>query len=137
VEKAATAIGQARVEASPLMMAEVAAGVDAGSVHQLRLVAGAPDDQVGARALDPTIVAGLRSMMAEVVASGTGTPGAVPGQGVYGKTGTAEFGTASPPTTHAWFIGFRGDVAFAILVEGGGIGGHVAAPLAAKFVGAL
>jgi cell division protein FtsI/penicillin-binding protein 2 len=56
---------------------------------------------------------------------------------VYGKTGTAEFGTANPPTTHAWFIGYRGDVAFAVLVEGGGVGGQVAAPLAAKFLRGL
>jgi cell division protein FtsI/penicillin-binding protein 2 len=137
VEKGATSIGQARVEASPLLMATVVAAVDAGTVHPPRLVAGAADERVAARRLDPTVVAGLRSMMAEVVASGTGTPAAVPGQQVYGKTGTAEFGTANPPTTHAWFIGFRGDVAFAVLVEGGGIGGQVAAPLAAKFVGAL
>jgi cell division protein FtsI/penicillin-binding protein 2 len=39
--------------------------------------------------------------------------------------------------THAWFIGFRGDVAFAIIVEGGGVGGVVAAPIAAKFLRAL
>jgi cell division protein FtsI/penicillin-binding protein 2 len=137
VEKGATAIGQARVEASPLMMATVAAAVDAGSVHPPRLIAGAADDRAPARVLDPTVVAGLRSMMAEVVASGTGRPAAVPGQQVSGKTGTAEFGTANPPTTHAWFIGFRGDVAFAILVEGGGVGGQVAAPLAAKLVRGL
>jgi cell division protein FtsI/penicillin-binding protein 2 len=39
--------------------------------------------------------------------------------------------------THAWFIGFRGDLAFAVVVEGGGVGGTVAAPLAAKFLRAL
>ncbi|MDQ1397421.1 MAG: hypothetical protein QOG64_2680, partial [Acidimicrobiaceae bacterium] len=80
----------------------------------------------------------LRGLMTEVVRSGTGTAAAVPGAGppVSGKTGTAEFGSANPPTTHAWFIGFRGSLAFAILVEGGGVGGQVAAPLAAKFLAA-
>lgn len=34
------------------------------------------------------------------------------------------------PPAHAWFIGFRGSYAFAVLVEGGGVGGEVAAPLA-------
>lgn len=138
VDKAATAIGQGRVTASPLMMATVAAAVDAGSAHAPRLVAGAADDGAPARPLPPAVVSGLRAMMAEVVASGTGTPAAVPGSPpVSGKTGTAEFGTANPPATHAWFIGFRGDVAFAVVVEGGGVGGPVAGPLAAKFVKGL
>lgn len=138
VDKAATAIGQARVQASPLLMASVAAAVDAGATHAPRLVTGAADDTAPAQPLDPTIVAGLRAMMAEVVASGTGTPAAVRGGApVSGKTGTAEFGNANPPTTHAWFIGYRGGIAFAVLVEGGGIGGQVAAPLAAKFLSGL
>ncbi|NPC84927.1 penicillin-binding protein, partial [Pyxidicoccus fallax] len=54
-----------------------------------------------------------------------------------GKTGTAEFGTGTPLPTHAWFIGFRKGVGFAILVEGGGVGGRVAAPMAARFAEAL
>ena len=77
-------------------------------------------------------------MMAEVTASGTGTAAAVAGKApVSGKTGTAEFGNANPPATHAWFIGFQGDVAFAVLVEGGGVGGTVAAPVAGSFVAGL
>ena len=77
-------------------------------------------------------------MMAAVVDSPQGTAaGAGLPAGTYGKTGTAEFGTATPPQTHAWFIGYRGDIAFAVLVVGGGIGGAVAAPLAAKFLDAV
>jgi cell division protein FtsI/penicillin-binding protein 2 len=83
-------------------------------------------------------VNGLRTMMAEVVTSGTGTAAAVAGKPpVSGKTGTAEFGSANPPATHAWFIGFQGDTAFAVLVEGGGVGGQVAAPIAGRFVAGL
>ena len=51
---------------------------------------------------------------------------------MFGKTGTAEFGSGNPPQTHAWFIGYRGNLAFAVIVEGGGVGGRVAAPLAAR-----
>jgi cell division protein FtsI/penicillin-binding protein 2 len=55
----------------------------------------------------------------------TGTARALAGRGeVYGKTGTAEFGSNTPPDAHGWFMGYRpggpqGDLAFAVLVEGG------------------
>ncbi len=35
---------------------------------------------------------------------------------MYGKTGEAEFAGGS----HAWFTGYRGDLAFAALIVGGG-----------------
>lgn len=78
----------------------------------------------------------LRELMTRVVTSGTASSAELPA-GTAGKTGTAEFGTGNPPKTHAWFIGYRGDLAFAVLVEGGGVGGSVAAPIAAKFLAAL
>ena len=55
----------------------------------------------------------------------SGTARALAGRGeVYGKTGTAEFGSKTPPDSHGWFMGYRlggpqGDLAFAVLVEGG------------------
>jgi cell division protein FtsI/penicillin-binding protein 2 len=101
-------------------------------------VGGAPDDSAVAAPLNPTVVTDLRQMMADVVSGGTGTPAAVAGKPqLSGKTGTAEFGSGNPPATHAWFIGFQGDVAFAVLVEGGGVGGAVAAPVAGRFIAAL
>jgi cell division protein FtsI/penicillin-binding protein 2 len=132
-ERAATAIGQANVVVSPLAMATVAAAVDAGSLHEPRLIAGAPDDTTPPQPLDPAVVAGLRPMMEAVVTGGTAAGAGLPA-GTFGKTGTAEFGAANPPQTHAWFIGYRGDLAFAVIVVGGGVGGQVAAPVAAKFL---
>jgi cell division protein FtsI/penicillin-binding protein 2 len=136
VERAATAIGQARVVVSPLAMAVAAATVDSGSLRVPRLVAGTPGDTAPPKPLDPKVVGGLRTMMAAVVANGTGAGRGLPA-GTFGKTGTAEFGAANPPATHAWFIGYRGDIAFAVLVVGGGVGGRVAAPIAATFLGGL
>jgi cell division protein FtsI/penicillin-binding protein 2 len=75
----------------------------------------------------------LRTLMRQVVTNGTAAPANLPAN-TGGKTGTAEFGTGDPLPTHAWFIGFRGDLAFAVLVEDGGVGGEVAAPVAARFL---
>jgi Penicillin binding protein transpeptidase domain/Penicillin-binding Protein dimerisation domain/NTF2-like N-terminal transpeptidase domain len=134
-DAAATAIGQAQVVVSPLTMANVAATVDSGSVHLPRLVSGAPDDSTPPQTVNPTVVSDLRTMMNAVVTSSVGTAASagLPA-GTFGKTGTAEFGMANPPQTDAWFIGYNGDLAFAVLVVGGGVGGAVAAPIAAKFL---
>jgi cell division protein FtsI/penicillin-binding protein 2 len=137
-DAAATAIGQAQVVVSPLAMATVAASVDSGGLHLPRLVSGAGDDTAPVQPIDPNVVAGLRTMMQAVVTSPIGTAaGAGLPAGTFGKTGTAEFGTSNPPQTHAWFIGYRGDLAFAVLVVGGGVGGAVAAPIATKFLNAV
>jgi cell division protein FtsI/penicillin-binding protein 2 len=135
-EQAATSIGQAKVVVSPLTMASVAATVASGTWHAPRLVVGAANDNVAPRPLDSGVAAALRSMMEGVVTSGTAAGAGLPA-GTIGKTGTAEFGGGSPPQTHAWFVGARGDVAFAVVVYGGGVGGAVAAPIAAKFLAAL
>ena len=138
-ERAAAAIGQARVTASPVVMAGVAGTVAAGQWHAPTLVIDpAPAARPTAAPLEAAVVAALRTAMTAVVTSagGTGTAAAIPGQPIAGKTGTAEFGTDTPPKTHAWFIGFRGDLAFAVIVEGGGVGGRVAAPIAHTFLAA-
>jgi cell division protein FtsI/penicillin-binding protein 2 len=129
-EAAADAIGQGRVGASPLVMATVAAAVADGTWRQPHLI----------RCPDCTshripVAGSLRTMMRAVVTSGTGTAAAgVAGGPVYGKTGTAEYGSGDPPPTHAWFIGWQGRTAFAVFVEDGSSGGAVAAPVAARFL---
>jgi len=135
-ERAADAIGQGRVEASPLHMASVAGAVASGTWRPPYLLPDRRSD-VAPHALDPNVAATLRDLMFGVVQSGTGTAAAIPGQQIGGKTGTAEFGSGNPPATHAWFIGFRGDLAFAVVVEGGGVGGEVAAPVAHRLLAAL
>src|SRR5206468_773614 len=87
------------------------------------------------RTLPNGVAANLSKVMRLVVTEGTGTAANISGQDVHGKTGTAEFGSGDQ--THAWFVGFRGNLAFAVLVPAGGVGGQVAAPIAARFLRAL
>lgn len=135
-EHAANMIGQGKVEASPFVVALASASVAKGSSVQPRLIVDpeAPEPEPGAP-LPAEQVAQLRELMRAVVTNGTGGAVAgIPGGDVFGKTGTAEFGDEDPPETHAWFTGFQGDIAFAVLVENGSFGGTVAAPVAARFL---
>jgi cell division protein FtsI/penicillin-binding protein 2 len=138
-ELAAAAFGQGATAVSPLAMASVSAAVARGQFIQPKLVldpAPASPAADGAK-LDATAISSLQSMMREVVTAGTGTAlKSVPGKPVYGKTGTAEFDDKSPDT-HSWFIGYQGDVAFAVMVQKGGAGADAAIPIVAKFLAAL
>jgi len=148
VDPGRLAFGQERLAVTPLQMAMVAAAIGNHGVEMRpqiveRIVAPGgktithlQPDQLG-RPIKRQTADELTRMMELVVTGGTGPAAAIPGVKVAGKTGTAEFGTANPPKTHAWFVGFRGSIAFAVLVEGGGVGGKVAAPLAAKFASQL
>jgi cell division protein FtsI/penicillin-binding protein 2 len=136
VERAASAIGQAQVTASPLHMATVAAAVLDGTWRSPRLLPGVADDQV-TLSLDPAVREQLAGLMRLVVTEGSGTAADISGLDVIGKTGTAEFGEDDPPATHAWFIGAADGLGFAVLLEGGGVGGRDAAPIAARFLETL
>ncbi len=50
------------------------------------------------------------------------------------QDGTAEYGTGKNLHSHGWFIGYDGDLAFAVLVEGGGFGASSAGPIANSFL---
>jgi cell division protein FtsI/penicillin-binding protein 2 len=72
--------------------------------------------------------------MRAVVTNGTGTAAAIQGINVCGKTGTAEHSESKNP--HSWFIGFapyeNPQVAVAVIVEDGGVGGGAAAKIAGQ-----
>jgi peptidoglycan glycosyltransferase len=144
------AIGQERLQVTPLQMALVAAGVaNGGSLMRPHLVERImdrdgrtvrrerPSEQN--RVMKESTAAQLAGMMAQVVREGTGTAAALQGIDVAGKTGTAEVGTT---INQAWFIGFapvdNPRVAVAVTVERTtGQGGTVAAPIAKSVMESL
>jgi cell division protein FtsI/penicillin-binding protein 2 len=113
-------------------MASVAAAIADGTWRPPTLV---PDlkQKASEQPLPEGVKTSLHAMMAAVVTKGTAKASGLPA-GTHGKTGTAEYGTGDKLQTHAWFMGFKEDVAFAVVVEGGGTGGKVAAPVAATFL---
>lgn len=163
-EKAASLIGQGKVVSSPLGMAVVAASVAAGHPVAPTLVtspagqpegaggssptAGSPQPSVQqsaspqssptARAEAPVTggeAAALQGLMRAVVQQGNSTfLQATPGGEVLAKSGTAEYGTATPPRTHAWMIAVQGDLAVAAFVEDGTGGASDAGPLVRQFL---
>lgn len=134
VERAEDGFGQGKVVTTPFGMALVAATAARGSMPTPNLLRGAETKVVGAVAPPPPGIAEqLRPMMREVVTSGTAKKLNRLGE-VHGKTGTAQFGDGTH--SHGWFIGFRGDVAFAVLIVDSGTSGP-AVDAAGRFLGAI
>lgn len=151
---AASMIGQGEILVSPLTLAIAAASVGKGERVTPRLVtpAAATDADGGAATQsataspEPTATADagsltaaeagtLRELMRGVVTDG----GAkmlldVPGEPVLAKTGTAEFGSETPPRTHAWVVSLQGDLAVAVFVAEGELGSTSGGPLMKAFL---
>jgi cell division protein FtsI/penicillin-binding protein 2 len=95
--------------------------------------------------LNPAVWAFLRqSLWAVVNAEGTGAGARIPGLDVAGKTGTAQMianSRADRGHDHAWFASFAPvkdpEVVVVVLVERGGKGGQIAAPIARKILNAI
>jgi peptidoglycan glycosyltransferase len=139
------AIGQDKLNVTPLQMAMVAAAVaNGGRLMKPHLTDRIVDrdgrvvDTIQPRELSRVMsgeAAGeVADMMGKVVEEGTGTAAALQGISVGGKTGTAEVDRPCGPN-QVWFIAFapRHDpkVAIAVTVEcSSGTGGDTAAPIA-------
>jgi len=87
----------------------------------------------------PQVAQEVVKMMEKVVKVGTGKKAQIDGLDIAGKTGTAENPHGK---SHAWFIGFAPSqdpqLAIAVIVENGGTGGTIAAPIAKEiFLNAL
>jgi cell division protein FtsI/penicillin-binding protein 2 len=146
-----SAIGQGKVQTTPLQMALVAAAIgEHGRRMRPTLELGARP--VATRATPRAVARTIATYMRAVVTGGTGYAAAVPGVAVAGKTGTAELrntvrpnpaatpGPAAPPPandpkdTDAWFVAFaplkHPRIAVGVLLVGAGAGGATAAPAA-------
>jgi hypothetical protein len=115
-ERTEDGFGQGKVLVSPFGMALAAATVAAGKTPVPQLIEGRQTVITGdSTPITPKMLDGLRPMMRLVVTNGTAKD--LDGSGdVRGKTGEAEFNGGS----HAWFAGYRGDMAFSALIVGGG-----------------
>jgi beta-lactamase class D len=124
-------IGQGNITASPLGMAMVAATVVAKKPVTPRLRADEKTEVTAGYSAPPAaVLSQLQTMMREVVTAGTAT--ALAKFNAAGKTGTAET-ESQGDNAHGWFVGYRGDVAFAVLVVDGKSSG-VAVNVAAAFL---
>ncbi len=150
------AIGQERLLATPIQMAEVAATIaNDGKLMRPQIWAEVRDpDGRTIREMDPETQSNviseetanqLTEAMRDVVNEGTGTAAALSGIDVAGKTGTAEIPDVERCgglPNQAWFVGFAPaddpQVAVAATVEcTDGQGGTVAAPIAAAVMQAI
>lgn len=115
-ERTEDGFGQGKVVVSPFGMALAAATVAAGKTPVPQLIEGRQTQVAGDQTpITEKMIDGLRPMMRLVVTNGTAKDLQGAGE-VLGKTGEAEFNGGS----HAWFAGYRGDMAFAALIVGGG-----------------
>jgi peptidoglycan glycosyltransferase len=143
---AQVSFGQGELLVSPMGMALITAGIANGGtimrpyvVQEVRDYNGRVVDRASPRSwlepIDAATAAQLRALMVKVVSEGTGTRASIEGVNVAGKTGTAEVAEGD---SHAWFIGFAPAedprIAVAVLVENGGTGGAVAAPIAREVI---
>ena len=148
-QTALTGIGQFEVQATPLQMAMVAAGIANDGVVKKPYVVDEvlspdletldkTDDSDLSRAVSASTADEITTMMVNTVDSGTASPAAISGVDVAGKTGTAE--NCDDCSNFAWFVGFAPaddpQVAVAVMIQKADIpdgeiaGGQLGGPIA-------
>ncbi|HYL80568.1 MAG TPA: penicillin-binding transpeptidase domain-containing protein, partial [Candidatus Acidoferrum sp.] len=147
-----TSIGQGLVVTSPMqLLGLVSAIANGGTIYRPWVVkkvvslSGEVLEEYDSQAVrqvsvKPETLAFVRQAMLEVVDGGTGSRAEVPGIPIGGKTGTAQVVKKGEGKGHAelkdhgWFVSFapvdNPQIAVVVLVENGGFGGLVAAPVA-------
>ena len=144
-----SSIGQGRVLATPLHMTLIACAVaNGGQMPEPRLISriltphgterALPAGKGAVSVMPRSVADRVEAEMIRVVERGTGSRAALSGYVVAGKTGTAEASNDKSIAAHAWFVGYitnpSAPYAVCVLVENGGSGGSVAAPLARRIL---
>lgn len=132
LERTEAGYGQGLTLSSPFGAALMSATAAAGTRPVPYLIEGhetTVSEEVPSPA--PETIDQVQRMMRSVVTSGTAAGMTASGE-IHGKTGEAEVNDGS----HAWFTGYRGDLAFASLVVYGG-GSTIAVNAADRFLNTL
>jgi len=153
-ELGVSAIGQGKVQATPLLLASVAQAIARGGVTMPTPIATEPElrpDAEPVRVTDRKTASQVAEAMVAVITSGTGVAGAIAEAQVAGKTGTAEVGPrgggavddeGNPELIEdAWFSAFapadNPRLAIGVMIiDASAGGGTVAAPIAAQIFSA-
>ncbi len=120
VQRAEDGFGQGVVLVTPFSQALMAATAATGNMPMPTLIRGSRTtiDQ-SAPARSAATRSGIKTLMRAVVTDGTARVLQDAGT-VYAKTGTADFVDAKGVNhAHAWTVGFRGDLAFSVLIVAG------------------
>ncbi len=144
---ASTAIGQGQLLATPLQVLLTSAAIANDGVMPRPYLVANIKTPGGRTVLDqgpeqleavvkPEVATQITEIMQKTVDQGSGRQAQIAGVPVAGKTGTAQLGENQEP--HAWFTGFAPaddpQIAIAVLVENGGQGSEVAAPIARELI---
>jgi penicillin-binding protein 2 len=150
-------IGQGQLLVTPMQVARMMSAIANGGVlwrprlvQRVERVDGtlaysSSSKMTGRVDLSPVVWAFLRQALSGVVnEGGTGAAARIPGVEIAGKTGTAQSVAKSDSAKgqdHAWFASFApahdAEVVVVVLVERGGKGGQVAAPIARQIYQAI
>jgi peptidoglycan glycosyltransferase len=140
-------VGQGEVLVTPMHMAMIAGSVANGGMMMKPVLVKRIENSLGIathtgapslyrQVTSASVADVITQSMYQAVRSGTASKAAIPGYTVCGKTGSAETSDDKSVATNAWFAGFVADpehpYAVAVVVERGGAGGTVAAPIAQK-----